>query len=92
MPLWDQHRGAPLFFPPDTVTPNSKPLIMEAGKSVSRTDVSREALGRWTRRFGGRKGWRRGISYSWGANKLLEAESSGCLRLQLSLQPMVESL
>lgn len=32
------------------------------------------------------------VSYSWGANKLLEAESSGCLRLQPSLQPMVESL
>ena len=38
--------------------PKSKPLIMEAGRSTSRGDVSREALGRRTRRFRWKRGWR----------------------------------
>ena len=57
-----------LFFPPDRDAPSSKPLITEAGKSVSRMDVSGEAPGRWSRK----RGWGSSaeISYSLGANKL----------------------
>lgn len=53
--IWDQNGGSPLFFSPDRDAPNSTPVVVEAGKSVSRTDVSGQALGTWTRRLRGRR-------------------------------------